>query len=123
MSATLSPMEIIARATVSGGREMKVFDWVKAATLIVERMPREASAGLSGDWGWTGGTIWRDGAPVDEYTFLASTWATPELDLDGDVVPCFRMQSEVPSWNSGTKWPDEAMAIIRNRAQGAGATS
>lgn len=97
------------------GKEMKVFDWDRAAQLIRERKPAEASAGLAGDWGYTGGTIYRDGAPLTRdqtYTYLASTWATPELDMDGEVVACFKMQSQTDGWDSDTFWPDSAKAIL-----------
>jgi hypothetical protein len=100
---------------INRGKEMMVFDWEKAARLIKERNPMKASAGLSGDWEWTGGDIYQNGAPVPEgetYTYLASTWATPELDLDGDVVDCFLMQTETPGWDSDTYWPPEAVKII-----------
>lgn len=104
-------------------REPMVFDWNKAAQIIAERKPEVASAGLRDDWGWTGGTIWRDGQPVtDEYTFLSSKWAVPELDIDGEVIECFRMQSEVPDWNSATKWPASAMEIVGHAPQSPEAT-
>jgi hypothetical protein len=57
----------------------------------------------------------RDGKPVpedDTYVYLASTWATPELDIDGDVIECYRMQSETPGWDSGTYWPESARALL-----------
>lgn len=104
-----------ARGLASQDSPSRVFDWEKAARLIAERKPSEASAGLQNDWEWTGGTIWRDGKPVpssETYTYLASTWATPELDMDGEVVACYRMQSETPGWDSGTYWPPEALAIV-----------
>ena len=95
------------------GKEMMVFDWDKAATLIKERKPECASAGLRNDWEWTGGTIYEDGEPVmDDYTYLASTWAVSELNMDGDIVECFRMEHEVPEWNSNTKWPQSALDIL-----------
>lgn len=95
------------------GKELMVFDWDKAATLIKERNAQEASAGLSGDWGWTGGDILRDGQIItDDYTFLASTWATPELGIDGEIIPCYRMKSDTPGWDYDTKWPESAMAIF-----------
>ena len=98
------------------GKEMMVFDWDKAAKLIKESGCSEASAGLQSDWEWTGGTIFADGKPnVESYTFLASTWATPEIDLDGDVQDCYRMESEVPDWNSGTKWPKSALKILKGK--------
>lgn len=104
-----------AKGQANRGKQQMVFDWEKAARLIVERNPTVASAGLAGDWDYTGGPIRKDGKPVpaeNTYTYLASTWATPELDLDGDVIDCFRMQSEVPAWNSGTYWPEAALTIV-----------
>ena len=73
------------------GRTM-VFDWRKAATLLKERGATDASAGLRGDWGYTGGSILEDGTPVekdDTYTYLASTWATPEIDIEGHIEEFF----------------------------------
>ena len=96
------------------GSPLRVFDWEKAARLIVERRPTEAGAGLAGDWGWTGGVIWINGDVIrDQYTYLASLWATPILDLDGEEIDCWRLQSDTPGWDSDTKWPDEAIAILR----------
>ena len=98
-------------------KELMVFDWIKAAQIIKERNAETASAGLAGDWEWTGGDILREGKPVpqeDTYTFLASTWATPQLEVDGDLLSCYRMQSETPGWGSETYWPEEALAILNN---------
>jgi len=106
-----------ALGAANRGKEMKVFDWEKAARIIKERQPQEASAGLSGDWEWTGGTIYRDGKIVDReetYTYLASTWAAPELDVDGDVIDCYKMSSETPGWDAGTYWPPEAVEILQS---------
>ena len=101
------------------GKELMVFDWDKAARLIRERKPECASAGLRSDWEYTGGTIYEDGKPVmDDYTYLASTWAVPELDVDGDIVECFRMEHEVPKWNSDTKWPQSALDILNAKEVG-----
>lgn len=99
-------------------RELMVFDWIKAVRLIKEKQPKKASAGLSGDWEWTGGIIWKDGQPVpgeETYTYLASTWATPELDMDGVIVECYSMQSSTPDWNSSTYWPQEALDELNNQ--------
>jgi hypothetical protein len=104
-------------ARASGSPSM-VFDWHKAARLIKERNPKTARAGLAGDWEYTGGSIWEDGKPVpnaDTYTYLASTWATPELDLDGDVMDCMKLAHEPPNadeWGSDTYWPDSALKIV-----------
>lgn len=102
-----------AMGEANRGKERMVFDWDKAAKLIRERKPEWASAGLRSDWEYTGGTIYEDGKPVkSKYTYLASTWAVPELDMDGDIVECYRMESEVPGWNEDTSWPASALAIL-----------
>ena len=109
----MDTLKAFAMGEANRGKELMVFDWDKAAKRIAEVHPESASAGLSGDWGWTGGEIYCDGKPIkSEYTFLASTWATPELEMDGDVEPCYRMKSEVPDWDSDTKWPDSALKIL-----------
>lgn len=97
-----------------------VFDWNKAARLIAERKPTIASAGLSGDWEYTGGDIWKDGAPIsvdDTYVYLASTWASPELDLDDEIIDCFIMEDEVPdAWGKDYAhiyWPESALEIAQ----------
>lgn len=105
----MDTLSAFARGEASRDNELKVFDWAKAAHLIRDRRPDNAAAGLSGDWEWTGGAIWEDGKPVpkdETYTFLASTWAIPELDLDGDVVECWRWQHDVPDWDARTYWPE-----------------
>lgn len=111
----MDSMMALAMGTANRGKELMVFDWEKAAKIIKKRKAREASAGLRGDWGWTGGDILRDGKPVPQeetYTYLASTWATPELNIDGEIIPCYRMKSKTPGWDSGTYWPDEALKIL-----------
>lgn len=100
------------RGQANRGQERMVFDWNRAASLIREAGAKEASAGLSGDWEWTGGTIYAEGAPVlDGGAYLASTWATPEID--GVTHDCYRMESETPGWGSGTVWPASALATLR----------
>lgn len=95
------------------GKPFRVFDWVKAAELIKQHRPVEASAGLRDDWEWTGGTIYRKGKPVlNEYTYLASNWAIPELDMDGTVLECWKYQHDTLGWDSDTKWPEEALKIL-----------
>ena len=92
---------------------LMVFDWNKAAQIIKERKPRIASAGLQSDWEWTGGVIFADGKIAsEEYTYLSSTWAIPQLDVDGEVINCFVMKSDFPEWGSDTKWPDSAVKIL-----------
>jgi len=113
----MNSIEAFARGKAAEGNESKVFDWDRAAQLIRERKPSDVSAGLSMDWEWTGGDIYRDGAPVlaeDTYVYLASKWATPEINMDGDVIDCYKMQSQVPDWNSDTYWPDSALQILKD---------
>ena len=100
------------------GREQRVFDWEKAAKIIAERKPLYAIAGLRGDMGYTAGYIYADGEiDNDDYTYLASTWATPvlvlgEADYNAEEIECYRMQSETPGWDEHTKWPKEALRIL-----------
>ena len=110
----MDTMAAFMMGQMNSGKEKKVFDWDKAAEIIRKQKPQSASAGLQGDFEWTGGVIYSDGVPVtDEYTYLASTWATPILVLDdGEEIPCYRMQHEVPAWDSGTKWPYSAVEIL-----------
>lgn len=94
-------------------KEMMVFDWDKAARLIAQRKPRIAMAGLRGDWEFTGGMIYEDGKLItDEYTYLASTWAVPVLDVGLETVECYRMESDTPGWNESTSWPRSARNIL-----------
>ena len=90
----------------------KVFDWVKAAKILKEKNPDEACAGLLEDMEWTAGTIWLEHKPYnEEYTYLSSRWATPVLEIDGEHIECWE-SSDGSKWNSDTKWPDEALALI-----------
>lgn len=94
-----------------------VFDWDEAARRIVASGDTVASAGLRADWEFTGGDIFADGKPyLDSYTYLASTWATPEIEIDGVRSACFRMMSDSPGWDEHTKWPESALAILRGDA-------
>lgn len=102
-------------AARAAGNEAKVFDWDEAARRIVKSGAKNASAGLGEDWEWTGGEILRDGKPVpknETYTYLASIWATPEIELDGECSDCFRLVSETDGWDADTYWPDSALAIL-----------
>lgn len=111
----MDTMQAFARGSASRGQELMVFDWDRAAQLIRERKPKVASAGLTGDWEYTGGEIYSDGKPtLKSYTYLASSWATPELDMDGEVIDCFVMQGKT-GWDSGTTWPDSAKAILKGK--------
>lgn len=111
----MDSMSAFARGEASRNKPIRVFDWDKAARLIRERQPNRAEAGLSQDWEYTGGTIYENGKPLSQdetYTYLASTWAIPELDLDGEIVQCYIMQKDSPEWDAHTFWPESALAIL-----------
>lgn len=113
----MDSMAAFMMGEVNRGRSMMVFDWDKAARIIRERKASVASAGLSGDWEYTGDTIFEDGKPAeDSGAYLASIWATPELSIDGDIVDCFIMEEQVPeSWGkdyADIKWPESALKIL-----------
>ena len=110
-----SQMEMLAKgdAARAAGNPYKIFDWNKAAELIREHKPQEASAGLIEDWGYTGGVIFEDGEAVtDRYTYLQSIWATPYLVMDGVKYECYVGEDDPHGWDSDTKWPDTALAIL-----------
>ncbi len=107
------------------GSAPRVFDWVEAANMLVEKMregtPFTAYAGLEGDMEWTGGTILSfDGHHFvldrDSYTYLASNWAKPILVIhyedESDHELCCWEYSENSQYDSGTKWPEEALNIL-----------
>lgn len=109
----MNTMAAYAMGQANKGRDHMVFDWDKAAQLLRERNAIHASAGLSGDLEYTCGEILSDGKPdLDGYTYLSSNWATPVLVIDGEETDCYRMASEVPDWDSSTKWPPSALAIL-----------
>lgn len=101
----------IARAS---GAKLRVFDWDRAAQIIVEKHASDAEAGLAEDWGWTADHILADGKPTAERggTYLASTWATPTLEIDGERIECWRYEDEAPGWDAETFWPESAKAIL-----------
>ena len=94
------------------GKPKMVFDWKRCAEIIRDENPGIVEAGLQGDWEWTGGIIFSGGKIVeDEYTYLSSNWATPQMLIDGEYRDCYLMQDET-SWDSDTKWPADAKAIL-----------
>lgn len=112
----MDTMKVFARGEASKDNKVMVFDWDKAARLIRKHKPRVAEAGLQADWEGTGGVIFENGKPVtDSYTYLASAWAAPQIELDGEAQDCFVMRSKT-KWDSGTKWPKSALALLEGRA-------
>lgn len=97
------------------GKPLMVFDWHKAVDLINANSYKNCGAGLEGDFEWTSGNILVDGkVELYDYTYLASTWATPQLIVYADsesyeileTIDCYVMDNET-EWSSGTKFPKE----------------
>jgi hypothetical protein len=110
-------MSAFAMGQANQDNEMMVFDWDTAAQRIKETKAENAAAGLNRDWEYTGGPILRNGLPVprgETSVFLASTWAKPELELDGVREDCYKMASQVPDWDQDTYWPESALAILNS---------
>lgn len=115
----MDSVSAFAMGEANRGKEMRVFDWDEAARRIVAAGARNASAGLSGDWEFTGGEILAGGEiPDSEWSrpYLASTWATPMLCIGCEEVPCFKMASELPGHDAETWWPESARAILAGLA-------
>ncbi len=118
----MDTLSAFAMGQANQGKPLMVLDWNKAAELIRDRKPKRASAGLASDWEYTGGLIFEEGSPVkreDTYCYLASTWAEPELDLDGAVVECWKLDTDegVKGWDAHTFWPESALAILNGGAK------
>lgn len=114
----MDTMSAFAMGFANRDKPLMVFDWEKAARLIAERRPDAASAGLEGDWEWTGATIWENGTIPERSMgpYLASTWATPLLEIDDETIECWRYEQDTPGWGAETYWPDEARAIVTQDA-------
>lgn len=105
-----------AAAATAQGKAQMVFDWDRAAKLIVESGCKTASAGLTNDWEWTGGVIFRDGKPVpkdETYTYLSSHWAPPQLSINGGLmIECWVSGDAAKDWDAHTYWPESALLIL-----------
>ena len=117
----MDSLRAFALGQANRGKEMMVFDWDKAVKIIKERGLKKCAAGLSSDFKWTAGLILVDGMPYDQdCTFLASTWATPQLivcDDDGDYIQeidCYIMESET-NYSSDTKFPMHLRELFENK--------
>lgn len=110
----MNTMSAFAMGMVNRGKEPKVFDWHKAAQLIKESGYKDADAGLSEDWFWTGAAIFRNGEVIKEHNaYLSSTWATPVIRIDGVEHECWKMESETDGWNAHTSWMQSAIDILK----------
>ena len=111
--------EVLQKEAKAKGQPSKVFDWNKAAQIIKERNPEQASAGLSEDWFWTGATIWENGQIYTEWKpYLKSYWATPVLVLengdDREEIECWLLEAET-EWDEHTHWPESARKILEGK--------
>ena len=114
----MNTLDAFVMGEANRSKERMVFDWDKAARLIAEKKPHRAWAGLRGDFCNTGGVIYENGKLITyEYTYLASTWAVPELVMDGEIVECYKMEAETPKWDAYTKWPKSAVEIYREQLE------
>jgi hypothetical protein len=125
----MDTMSAFIKGEMHKNDEPRVFDWHKAARLIREAHedariieeadpPIEVRAGLRDDWEYTGGPIYKGTEPVpneDTYVYLASNWAIPEIEIDGHIEECWIYKKDSPfgEWDSGTYWPESALAILR----------
>ena len=90
----------------------KRFDWVKAATILKERNPGSAHAGLQT---CTSGLIWDEHKPVPEeetYVYLSSQWATPILVIDDEEIECWTEEGASAEGSAHIYWPEEALKIL-----------
>jgi hypothetical protein len=95
-------------------KELKIFDWDKAAQLFNKKPDEIALAGLASKQEWTGYIIYGNGKPRTNFRArLASTCATPVLFWDDEFIPCYKMQHEVPDWGEDTIWPQSALNILK----------
>lgn len=115
----MDTLSAVMMGMANKGKELKVFDWDKAARLILENGCQEAEAGLVEDWFWTGASIFAEGKPTPDdnaHAYLASNWATPVLRIGENSHDCYKMQSETPGWDSDTHWPESALKILEAAA-------
>lgn len=119
----MDSMLAFSRGEANRGKPQMVFDWDKAVKIILENGYKNCGAGLDSDFEYTAGMILVEGKPYDEdYTYLASTWATPQLIIYSDsdsgiddyeeVIDCYIMDSET-TYNYGTKFPEHLKELFK----------
>lgn len=113
-----------AKIAESNGNKHKVFDWDKAVRVIKENGYKNCGAGLGQDFEWTAGMILVDGVPyLEDYTYLSSNWATPQLIVysskdDGlfsyeEVIDCYIMSDET-TYGASTQFPEHLIKLFEN---------
>ena len=108
----------MAKAARAAGEVGKVFDWDTAARILRDRKATNACAYLEGDYEWTVGDILIDGEITTEgRAYLFSLWATPILEIDGKPIEYWVPGDDPREWDSGTHWPESAVAIFRGEVE------
>lgn len=115
MARSSKKKELLEKIARRSYEDSKVLDWDETARIINREHPECVVAGLKEDWQFTAGIIYQDGKPcIDEYTYLASSWATPALLFNGKTVDCFVMKKD-SEWDAKTKWPSTALEILNGK--------
>ena len=91
--------------------ELKIFDWNKAARLIVESKVETAKAGLEEDWENTSRIIWFRGIVAEGNTPIESRFATPVVEIDGEKIACYIFDCDLDNWQE-KEWPNLARIIV-----------
>ena len=121
----MDTMSAFAMGEANRGRERMVFDWDKAVSIIQERGLKNCGAGLESDFKYTAGIILADGVPcTEDYTYLSSNWATPQLIIYSDwvdgvlnyqeTVDCWVWENET-SYNESTKFPEHLIKKLTSK--------
>lgn len=109
----MDTMSAMMRGLASRDNELRVFDWEKAAMLIKKHNAKDVDAGLEEDWFWTAAPILENGEMLEDCgAYLASTWATPVIKIDGEKISCYKMKSKTPNWDADTRYPDVFKKIL-----------
>lgn len=82
------------------GNKMRQLDWDKAKEICEKNKGKTIYAGLQYDMEWTGGCIFDGEKYVRDYVFVASTWATPILEIEGEEIECWKYgeDTDMPKW-------------------------
>lgn len=91
----------------------KYMNWKKVQQIVDKNPNSVIYAGLQEDWNNTSGLIFARGEYYDGYVYVASSWATPIVDVDGEEIECWTYEktkegSGRPSWwGNGNELKDE----------------
>lgn len=69
--------------------DMKYMDWNKVKEIIETHPNSVIYAGLQEDWNNTSGLIFAKGDFYNGSVYVASVWATPIVDVDGEEIECW----------------------------------